>query len=60
MTSMVTVNAHSGLPISVTLQHGEPSQPKAVSTEIVVAGAIKIFYIHSGLVITDIHELPPT
>lgn len=58
MTSKVTVNAHAGWPILVTLKHGEPNAAKSVSTERVEPLTEKTFYIHSGLQIVGVEEMP--
>lgn len=58
MTTAVTIDAHAGWPISVTLISGEPSYPKKVYEEVVPANTVRIFHIHSGLRIINIEELP--
>lgn len=58
MTTAVTVNAHAGWPVLVTLKHGEPSASKSVSTERVEPKTERTFYIHSGQQIIGIEEQP--
>lgn len=58
MTTKVTIDAHAGWPVLVTLKYGEPSAAKSVSTERVEPNAVRDFYIHSGLQIIGIEECP--
>ena len=58
MTTQVTVDAHAGWPVLVTLKYGEPGQSKSVQTEVVEPNTKREFAIHSGMSIVDIEELP--
>lgn len=58
MTTRVTVDAHAGWPILVTLKHGEPNASKSISSEIVAPNTQRDFHIHSGLQIIGIEEQP--
>ncbi len=58
MTTAVTVNAHAGRPVLVTLKYGEPLAAKSVSTELVEPNTERTFYIHSGLQIIGVEEQP--
>ena len=58
MTTRVTVDAHGGWPILVGLLSGEPTKKKTIREDIVPAGEKRDFYIHSGLRIIYIEELP--
>ncbi len=58
MTTSVTVNAHAGWPILVTLKYGEPTQAKSVTTERVEPMTERVFYIHSGIQIIGVEEMP--
>lgn len=58
MTTRVTVDAHAGWPVMVTMIVGEPSYNKEVRTDIVEPNTTKDFYIHSGIRIINIEELP--
>lgn len=58
MTTKVTVDAHAGWPVLVTLKHGEPTAAKSVSTERVEPLTTRDFYIHSGLQIIGVEEMP--
>lgn len=59
MTTKVTVDAHAGWPVLVTLKHGEPGQAKRVTTQTVEPRTTHDFYIHSGQQILCIEEQPP-
>lgn len=58
MTTRVTVDAHAGWPILVVMVAGEPTATKTIRQEVVPANEKKDFYIHSGLRIINIEELP--
>lgn len=58
MTTKVTVNAHAGWPVLVTLKNGEPNASKTVTTETVEPNQTRDFYIHSGQQIIGVEELP--
>lgn len=58
MTTRVTIDAHAGWPVLVTLKDGELSYPKLVSTETVPPGEERTYYIHSGRQIIGIEEQP--
>lgn len=60
MTTKVTVDAHAGWPVHVTMIIGEPNMNKEVRTDIVEPNTKKDFYIHSGMRIVNVEELPPT
>lgn len=57
MTTKVTVDAHAGWDVGVLLRVGEPSQVPELREEIVPAGTVREFYIHSGLRIVLIEEI---
>jgi hypothetical protein len=56
MTTKVTVDAHAGWPVIVTIMRGEANSEKFVETSIVEPLTVKDFYIHSGLKILHIEE----
>lgn len=56
MTTKVTVDAHAGWPVMVTIKRGEPGAVKAVSTETVEPNTVRDFYIHSGMQIIGVEE----
>ncbi len=58
MTTKVSIDAHAGWPVEVTIRRGEPDQPQEFETLVVEPGAIAHLYIHSGLEITGVRELP--
>lgn len=58
MTTKVTVDAHAGWPVLVTIKDGEPSAEKRVRTETVAPNTVRDFYIHSGMQIIGIEEQP--
>lgn len=58
MTTQVTVNAYHGCPVLVTLKHGEPNCAKSVSSERIEPMTEKHYFIHSGLQIMGIEEMP--
>lgn len=58
MTTRVTVNAHAGWPIEVVTVHGEEGQTKVAAVNVVPANEEQHFYIHSGMKILSIRELP--
>lgn len=59
MTTAITVDAHAGWPVEVKSVRGEPqTEPKQLVTEIVPANEKRTFYIHSGLTIVSICEMP--
>lgn len=58
MTTAVKVDAHAGWPVLVVVEHGEPGQPKTVTTVEVAPNTEHTFYIHSGLRINSIFEQP--
>lgn len=58
MTTKVTVDAHAGWPILVVQVVGEATYPKSIRQDVVPAGETRDFYIHSGLRIINIEELP--
>lgn len=58
MTTRITVDAHAGWPVAVVTRNGEPGQIASFSTEIVAPKTSKDFYIHSGMRIVAIEEVP--
>ena len=58
MTTKVTVDAHAGWPVLVTIKDGEPTHEKHVRTEIVAPNTVRDFHIHSGMQIIGIEEQP--
>jgi len=58
MTTRVTIDAHAGWPVLVVQLVGEPNSQKIVQTTVVPANETHDFYIHSGMKIIDIEELP--
>ena len=58
MTTKVTVDAHAGWPVLVTSICGEPNYDKEIRSEVVQPNTTKDFYIHSGMRIINIEELP--
>jgi hypothetical protein len=61
MTTKVTIDAHAGWPVEVTIREGEPDYPKTVRIAVVEPGTQTDFYIHSGLEIVGVREMkrPP-
>ena len=60
MTTRVTVDAHAGWPVEVVTLSGEPNAEHTASAEVVPADEKRDFYIHSGMRILSITELPRT
>lgn len=58
MTTKVTVDAHAGWPVLVTLKWGEPGTAKIVATERIEPNTAREFFIHSGCQIVGIEEQP--
>ncbi len=58
MTTKITVDAHAGWPVLVVSLQGETNYPKTIREDIVPANETRDFYIHSGLRIVHIEELP--
>lgn len=58
MTTSVKVDAHAGWPVLVTLKAGEPNASKTVYTNLVEPGTERTFYIHSGLQVIGVEEMP--
>lgn len=58
MTTRITVDAHAGWPVLVVLKMGEPGYQKIVTTETVAPNTARDFYVHSGMQIIGIEELP--
>lgn len=58
MTTAVTVDAHAGWPVEVQTRNIVPSSDGTINTEIVQPNTKSIFYIHDGLEIISIKELP--
>lgn len=58
MTTKVTVDAHAGWPVLVVQVVGEPNAPKSIRQDVVEPNTTKDFYIHSGMRIISIEELP--
>lgn len=58
MTTKVTVDAHAGWPVLVTIKSGEPLAAKSVHTERVEPNTQRDFYIHSGMQIIGVEEQP--
>lgn len=58
MTTKVTVDAHAGWPVLVTIKRGETGYAKSVETETVEPNTQRDFYIHSGMQIVGIEEQP--
>lgn len=57
MTTKVTVDAHAGWPVEVTLRDGEPDYPKSARVVVVEPNTATDFYIHSGLEILGVREM---
>ncbi|SNT19226.1 hypothetical protein [Sphingopyxis indica] len=57
MTTKVTVDAHAGWPVEVTLREGEPDYQKSAHIVVVEPGGKTDFYIHSGLEILGVREM---
>lgn len=57
MTTKVTIDAHAGWPVEVTLRDGEPDYPKSARIEVVEPNTTRDFYIHSGLEILGVREM---
>ena len=57
MTTKVTVDAHEGWPVEVTLRRGEPDYPKTAVVEVVEPNTVREFYVHSGLEILGVREM---
>lgn len=57
MTTRVTVDAHAGWDVLVWKKVGEPSDEPSYEKEIIPAGTVKDFYIHSGLSLLEISEI---
>lgn len=55
MTTAVTVDAHAGWPVEVIARYNPDG---FITTTIVESNTIRIFYIHDGLEIISIKELP--
>lgn len=58
MTTKITIDAHAGWPILVVKLVGEPSQEKTILSQIVEPFEKADIFIHSGLKILHIEELP--
>ena len=58
MTTKITVDAHAGWPVLVVQLVGEPNSLKSVLKDIVPPHETRDFYIHSGMRIISIEELP--
>lgn len=56
MTTKVTIDAHAGWDVAVTLIRGE--NERIIEDIIVPANTVQDFYIHSGLSIFGIAEIP--
>lgn len=58
MTTKVTIDAHAGWPVLVTLKRGAPGNVKTVETVTVEPHKEHTVYIHSGLQIIGVEEQP--
>lgn len=58
MTTKITVDAHAGWPVLVTIKKGEFNSVKTVTTETVEPNTTRDFYVHSGQQIIGIEEQP--
>ncbi len=58
MTTKVTVDAHAGWPVEVVMLRGEPGYEHFGEVKVVQPNTIEDFYIHSGLKIVSISEMP--
>lgn len=58
MTTKVTVDAHAGWPVLVTMKFGEVNSPKRIETAIVEPNTTQDFHIHSEMEIMGIQEQP--
>jgi hypothetical protein len=58
MTTKVTVDAHAGWPVQVDIRKGESGTPDVFETATVEPNTVRDFYIHSGMSIVGIKELP--
>lgn len=58
MTTKIIVDAHAGWPVLVVQVVGEPNANKEIRNTIVEPNTTKDFYIHSGMRIINIEELP--
>lgn len=58
MTTRVTIDAHAGWPVQVVSERGEPGYEKAIQVDVVPPKTTRDFYIHSGLRILSVIELP--
>ncbi len=58
MTTKVTVDAHAGWPVQVEIRRGEQGTPDVFESETVAPNTVRDFYIHSGMSIVGIKELP--
>lgn len=58
MTTKVTVDAHAGWPVQVVSECGEQGYGKTITVDIVQPKTTRDFYIHSGLRILSVIELP--
>lgn len=57
MTTKVTIDAHAGWPVEITVRRGEPDRPKEAEVFVIEPGAKADFHIHSGLEILSVREL---
>lgn len=51
------MDAHAGWDVLVWKKVGEPSDEPSYEKEIIPAGTVKDFYIHSGLSLLEISEI---
>ena len=58
MTTAVKVDAHAGWPVQVVSAQGEPGMASVILTDVVPPNTERTFYIHSGLRILSIAEMP--
>lgn len=57
MTTKVTVDAHAGWDIEVVVARGEYNEIRVLETEVVPAGTVREFYIHSGMRLVLVEEI---
>jgi hypothetical protein len=58
MTTAVTIDAHAGWPVEVIIRRGEPGTPDVFETKIIAPNSKETVYLHSGLSLVGIKELP--
>lgn len=58
MTTAVTIDAHAGWPVRVVSKQGEPGQLGRIQEDIIQPGTQRTFYLHSGMHIILVEEMP--